>query len=89
MAFCEDVKRIFGEDFGYEVSLFGFSGAVVSGHKGLSSISAEEVVVRLKKGGVRIAGECLCVKKASPTEVYVTGRVRAVEFLPPTAEVTA
>ncbi|HAE89317.1 MAG TPA: hypothetical protein DCG79_05605 [Clostridiales bacterium] len=88
MAFCEDVKRIFGEDFGAEV-LLGFSGAVVSGHKGLSLISDEEVVVRLKKGGVRIAGECLCVKKASPTEIFVAGRVRAVEFLPPTVEVSA
>lgn len=88
MAFFEDVSRVFassdGLDVRSEISLLGRSCAVVSGHKGLCSISPAEVVVRLSKGQVRIAGSDLKVQKASSCEIFVSGDISSVSF--PSAE---
>ena len=74
------------EIVGSEISLFGDAALVISGHKGLSAISPEEIVVRRKRGSVRVTGESLRLEKASPLELYVAGRIHAVEFVVPISE---
>ena len=85
MAYSEDLKRIFGEREGgfasCELSLYGTSALVVAGHKGLSFLSSEEIVVRRKRGSIRIKGEGLALKKASPSEIYIAGKIVAVEYV--------
>lgn len=87
MQFVQDVKRVFGEKSqfldGCEVTLYGTSALVVSGHKGLSALSSEQVVVRVKKGALVIVGSDLAVVKASPEEIYVSGVIRALSFCDP------
>jgi len=84
MVYVEDIKRIFGEKAekigACEVALFGTSALVVSGHKGISAVSPTEIVVRLKQGLVRVIGDALRLVKASPSELYVSGKIRAVEY---------
>ena len=91
MAYPEDIKRIFGEKAekfgGCEISLLGTSALVVSGHKGLAFLSPVEIVVRRKKGTVRIVGCDLRLDKASPLELYISGVIRAVEYVDPLLEV--
>ena len=90
MAYAEDfrdrIQRTAEEKGGSEISLYGKSFAVISGHKGLSSLSSGEAVVRLKRGSVRLVGEDIRVEKASPFEIYLRGAFHAVEFLPDRAE---
>ena len=88
MAYSEDIKSVFKEDglSPVEVSLYGSRALVISGHKGLSSISEEEIVVRRKRGSIRVCGSDLKVEKASPDELFLSGEIRVVEFLPPRSE---
>ena len=83
MVFSEDIKRVFKDKaqaaHGCEVTLSG-GQLVVSGHKGLAALSSEEVVVRLKRGVLRVTGASLSVVRASPSEVYVSGAFRCLEF---------
>ena len=85
MAYPEDLKRIFGEREGgfasCELSLYGSTALVVAGHRGLSFLSAEEVVVRRKGGNIRITGKDLSLKKASPFELYISGKISCIEYL--------
>ena len=89
MAYLEDIKRIFGSERAgeCEVLLSGRSVLVISGHKGLSSLSDEEIVVRTKKASLRISGADLRLVQASPAEVYIAGKIRSVEYVEPTGEV--
>ena len=84
MAFSEDFERVFSPAKewldGSEISLKGRSFTVISGHKGLSRLSSEEIVVRLKKGCVSIKGSSMKVAKASPDEIYLSGEISSVEF---------
>ncbi|MBO7389867.1 MAG: YabP/YqfC family sporulation protein [Clostridia bacterium] len=89
MAYLEDIKRIFGsEKTGEcEVLLSGTSALVISGHRGLSSLSEGEIVVRRKRGSLRVAGRALRLLQASPAELYIAGEIRAVEYVDPSGEV--
>ena len=91
MVYSEDLSRIFGgvgESLAIgEITLFGTSALVVSGHKGLSSLSSAEIVVRRKGGNLRITGESLRLVKAGPAEIYIAGEIRAVECVAPLSEV--
>jgi len=84
MAFSEDVKRVFhreeGGGGGSEICLIDRSLVVISGHKGLLSISDAEIVVRLRTGRVSVNGTGLSVRRAGPTEIYVEGRIDALVF---------
>ena len=84
MAFSEDAKRVFkgkGELIGSsEVSVYGLSRVVVAGHKGLRSVGPEEIVVRLREGNLRVTGDGLRVDKASPSEIFLEGRISALVF---------
>ena len=84
MAFSEDVKKVFhigseGLD-GSEICFRGNHLVVISGHKGLLSLSEEEVSIRLRSGRVLLSGKGLAVKMASPSEIYVKGRIDSLLF---------
>ena len=83
MAFSEDVKKVFhiGSEGlgGSEICVKG-NLVVISGHKGLLSLSEEEVSVRLHSGRVLLSGKGLAVKMASPSEIYVEGRIDSLLF---------
>ena len=85
MAYLSDLLSRFGSSDAlsarYEVSVYGGNFALISGQKGLSSISEEEVVARVKGGKIRIFGENLKVRCASREEVYVSGKIQGVETL--------
>ena len=89
MAYMDDIKRIFGSERvgDCEVLLTGSSALVISGHKGLSSLSDEEIVVRRKKGCIRVVGRALRLLQGSPAELYIAGDIRSVECLDPSSEV--
>ena len=89
MAYLEDIKRIFGSEKKgeCEVLLSGTSALVISGHRGLSSLSEGEIVVRRKRGSLRVAGRALRLLQASPAELYIAGEIRAVEYVDPSGEV--
>ena len=84
MAYSEDIKKVFrreGEGLGRsEITLFDRSLVVISGHKGLLSLTETEIVVRLPSGLLGITGTGLFVRKASPTEIYVEGRISALSY---------
>ena len=84
MVFSEDVKSVFersGEEIsGSEILLCGRSRAVISGHRGLAFLSPDAVTVRLRKGRVTLVGKDLRVMKASPAEIYVYGKINALEY---------
>lgn len=84
MIYAEDVKKIFKQkaEFlgGTEIALLGPGSLVVSGHKGLLCLCSEEVTIRRKKGYLRVLGNGLSVLKASPSEIYVSGAIRTLEF---------
>ena len=82
MAYSEDIKRIFqkgdGLFSGSEITFFTGGATVVSGHKGICSLSSEQVVVRVKNGLLKVVGQGLTLQKASPLEAYISGRITAV-----------
>lgn len=53
---------------------------MISGHKGLAFLSPSEITVRLADGRVTLLGESLRVLKASPSEIYIGGRIRSVLY---------
>ena len=84
MVFFEDADQVFSATKewagGWEISLLGGERTVISGHKGLSSFSSQEVIVRLKRGRAVIRGEELRIAKASPSEIFLYGKILSIEF---------
>ena len=84
MAYSEDLRSRFHDpnalSVPYEITVYGGSFALISGQKGLFSISDEEIVARLKKGKARVRGSELKVKCASRDEIYVSGKIKGVEI---------
>lgn len=81
MVYSEDVREIFRrgmDDLGGREILLLPAGAVVSGHKGLASLSSQEIGVRLREGIALFSGEGLRLEKASPSEIFISGRIRSV-----------
>ena len=91
MIYAEDLKRIFGENadrlVGSEITIYGSSALVITGHKGLSSLTPEEIVVRRKNGNITVCGQGLRLLKAGPEELYIAGEIRSVSY-PERAEVS-
>ena len=84
MAFHEDIKRVFRAEekagSGSEIYLLDRSKVVISGHRGLSFLSPERIVVRLRAGVLELMGESLAARQVSPTEIYVEGKILTLSF---------
>ena len=85
MIYAEDLKRIFGETadrfVGSEITIYGSSALVITGHRGLSSLTPEEIVVRRRGGSVTVLGRGLRLLKAGPEELYISGEICSISYL--------
>ena len=64
-----------------EVQILGRERCVIAGHKGLYSLSEEEVVVRRRNDRVLVRGRRLRVQEADQTEICICGEVHSLEFI--------
>ena len=64
-----------------EVHLLGNAGCVIAGHRGLYSLSDEEVIVRRKYDRVRVVGKGLKAESADESEIVLLGEILSVSLL--------
>ena len=63
----------------FRAVLFGDSAGYFENVKSIGGYSDEEVYLILKKGGIKIKGECLYIKKYCAGDVAVCGKIKAIE----------
>ena len=74
-------------DYGLETSLLNSFNIVnmsnklvyIEGHKGVISISKENISIRVKKGVLCVVGKNLQIKRISYTTVVVIGEIKEIE----------
>lgn len=74
-------------DYGLETSLLNSFNIVnmsnklvyIEGHKGVISISKENISIRVKKGVLCVVGQNLQIKRISYTTVVVIGEIKEIE----------
>ena len=86
MAYLQELKRRSSEIAGAfpssEVQIIGRKKCVIAGHKGLYSLTTEEVVVRRRGDRILVRGAGLRVEDADEGEIRIGGEILSVEFLP-------
>ena len=77
----ESLEKIgsLASEYGEKITLYGFKGVHVSGHKGLLDFSSETVLIKTHKKKIKIFGENLFIKEISADELYVCGNIFGVE----------
>lgn len=60
------------------VSLYFGVGAHVEGHKGLISLTSEEIIFKFKKGKIIIAGQNLSLVEITEHDAYLGGKVFSI-----------
>ena len=82
MAYYEDINKYLDLPEGLAmdslIQLINGKYCVVNGHKGISEYSEEHIAVRLKKGAAQIEGSELKISALTPTELYITGRIKGI-----------
>ena len=83
MAILENILDGLGIDreirpYPYRFSVFGRVGGWFEGIEGMESFSPEEVVLRLKKGKLRVSGRDLAVRKYGEKEIARGGEILSV-----------
>ncbi|MCL2631068.1 MAG: YabP/YqfC family sporulation protein [Firmicutes bacterium] len=63
---------------GDKVSIFSGKGAFIEGHKGVFSVSEEEIVIKLKKEKVYISGNGLKITEINASEIYIIGKISGI-----------
>lgn len=63
----------------FKAVLFGESAGYFENVYGIKTFSAEEIELRLKKGGIKIRGERLFIKKFCGGDLVVCGKITAIE----------
>ena len=86
MSFIEEIKGCFEEweipkEPLFRAVLFGESAGYFENVSGLRSYSPCEIIFNLKKGGIRVTGENLYLKKYCMGDVVVCGKISAVEMV--------
>ena len=84
MGFIDDIKKSFTEREipappTYRALIFGDNAAYVENVKKIISYDKCEINLSLKKGGLKIKGEELYVKKYCMGDVCVCGKITAIE----------
>ena len=84
MSFIEDIKKCFSvEELAceplYKVIFFGDSAMYMENVRCIVSYSPECLIVSLKRGGLKIVGENLYVKKFCGGDVAVCGKIIKME----------
>ncbi len=75
MGFSVAVKEIVLD----KVTLSAGEKIFIEGHRGISTYSPDEIVVRIYGGTLRIIGEGLEVNEMNGDELTVSGKINAVE----------
>lgn len=82
MGFADSIRECFGAEFPAEpvfrAVLVGDRALYVEGVCSIKSYSADKTELRLKKGGVTIAGEELVIKKYCAGDVAICGKITSV-----------
>ena len=82
MSFVDEVLNVFGgEDLApaFRVMILGDSAAYVEGVKSIKSYSEDKIELFIKKGGIKITGEGLYIKKYCAGDLAVCGKIKSVE----------
>ncbi|MDE5618367.1 MAG: YabP/YqfC family sporulation protein [Clostridia bacterium] len=84
MAFLDEITDKLGLSAGdsvggCKVTIYGRTGVVVEGHKGLYYYGEECVRVRVKGGMLSIEGAQLHIKSTNNQELIVTGKIDCVK----------
>lgn len=67
------------DDYGAKVTVFGFLGVSIEGHKGLIDCSDDTVKVRLKGKILIVSGKNLKVREVTADELMIRGSVVSLE----------
>lgn len=67
------------KSFSNIVTAVGFKEVTVEGHCGISSYSAEEIVLRVRGGKIAIKGEGLTLEEVNGEEVFIKGVINSLE----------
>ena len=84
MSFIDSIKNCFcaGEipiEPIYRAVVFGDGAVYFENIRAIVSFDSNEIVLSLKKGGLKVLGEELLVKKYCSGDVAVCGKIRAIE----------
>lgn len=84
MGFIDSIKNCFrAEELPvepiYRAVLFGDGAAYFENVRSVVGFTAEEIILSLKRGGLKITGEDLYIKKYCSGDVAVCGKIRVIE----------
>ena len=84
MGFIDSIKNCFrAEELPiepiYRAVLFGDGAAYFENVRAVVGFSEEEIILSLKRGGLKISGEKLYIKKYCSGDVAVCGKIRVIE----------
>ena len=86
MGFIDNIKECFSEwelpkEPCFRAVLFGESAGYFENVSSIFSYSENEIVLSLKKGGLKILGEKLYIKKYCMGDIVICGKIRLVEMV--------
>lgn len=84
MSFIDNIKECFSS---YELPkepifravLFGENAAYFENVSGISCYSSEQITLNLRRGGLKITGEELYIKKFCMGDIIICGKIRTIE----------
>lgn len=84
MGFIDNIKECF-ENYElpkeplYRAVLFGESASYFENVSGISCYSSEQIVLNLKRGGLKITGENLYIKRFCMGDIVICGKILSIE----------
>ena len=66
-------------DYREKITVFGFCGIKIEGHKGLTDYSPECVAVKIGRKKLIVRGSRLAIKEVTCDELFINGKIRGLE----------
>ncbi len=66
-------------DYREKITVFGFCGIQIEGHKGLTDYSPECVAVKIGKKKLTVKGKNLSVREVTCDELFIKGKICGLE----------
>lgn len=84
MGFIDDIKKCFSADElplepVYRAVMFGDCALYLENVRSIVKYAPEEIAVCLKKGGLKVTGSNLYVKKYCAGDLVICGKIKSVE----------
>lgn len=84
MSFIDSIKGCFSQgeipiEPSFRVMMFGESAVFIENVKSIGYYDENEMLFLLKKGGIKVLGQGLYIKKYCAGDVAVCGKIRAIE----------